>query len=658
MSRTAPTVIRGVSTSAALLACVWWGINDWLVGADIALTLVCIAAVWWPADRAEQRRSRLATLLAHQGVERPERLLVGLVLLGAVILRQWLQVGFPELVEITALEHSDLRIRYATVTNFAYCVGWAMLLWSAFPRIDMRQLYRAHRTDIVTLMALIGIAATMRLVFLNDYPNIINGDEGLVGWWARGMFRAPGPLGYTLSAMDGVGTLYLSVLHTLIWAFGSEVWVLRVLPALAGTVSLVSIYLLGRTLYSSRIGMYAAIVLAFMHTHIHFSRQLAVSYIYAAAFLPIVLWGVWQFVQTRKAWPALVAAAALSFHANFYVDAWAWAVLTVLILVGWWIVQREQLQAALPQVGIYGVAALVGLGPQLVWGAYTPSGFFSRLEVDGSFVSGWIFTEAAAMQMSVVSYVLFLYDMALQAIYWTPFIDFYHADVPILDPLSVGLALIGAILVHNRLHTPRGLVVLGWFWGGVTALAVFTLPISTYHYRLFVIVPVLALFIALGIDAVYRVLERYSRIGAQLLVVAIVVVLAYVNIDIYINRLALDCRYGGDPMTQRAGAAARFLKEKHIRGATVVTVGQLNDMHAGTWKSFEYLNETLTFVNLFPNEKPSMYAQRGEDVYFLYIPERFLERETIEAGYTPVGDYETITMCGVLFGYLTHAKAP
>jgi hypothetical protein len=43
-----------------------------------------------------------------------------------------------------------------------------------------------------------------------------------------------------------------------------------------------------------------AVLLTFAHVHVHFSRTVAVSYIYATALVPLVLWGLWQVVQTRQ----------------------------------------------------------------------------------------------------------------------------------------------------------------------------------------------------------------------------------------------------------------------------------------------------------------------------------------------------------------------
>ncbi|MFM2309878.1 MAG: hypothetical protein RLY87_2000, partial [Chloroflexota bacterium] len=170
---------------------------------------------------------------------------------------------------------------------------------------------------------------------------------------------------------------------------------------------------------------------------------------------------------------------------------------------------------------------------------------------------------------------------------------------------------------------------------------------------------VLMVFCAIGLEWVWRLLERVvpQRI-AVLLVSAVIIGIGMINTHVYITRLALDCRYGGDHQTQRAGATARFLKEQNIRNAEVVIVGQLNDLHAGTWKSFEYLNETLNFSNAFPDETYDFTPFRGQDVYLLYTPERVNEMPTIEQNVTHIKEYEPIMMCGQVYGYVSHVRVP
>jgi hypothetical protein len=102
--------------------------------------------------------------------------------------------------------------------------------------------------------------------------------------------------------------------------------------------------------------------------------------------------------------------------------------------------------------------------------------------------------------------------------------------------MSACFFVIGLIIVHNRLHTWRMLLVLGWFWGGMTALAVFTIPVSTYAYRLFVILPVVLLIVAVGIDWVAELLRQPRATTSSIVVV--VVLIAFTNIRIYQTQLA------------------------------------------------------------------------------------------------------------------------
>ncbi len=381
-----PAVLVSIILIAVLGACGWqdtMAIYDFaLVASTILVTIGTLIRLRLHGEL--QVSSRIATL----EIQSMRVVLAGCVILVSVAGRQWVQLAVPQSVEAAYVLNETSRIRYAIIANAVYLWGWMLVLWAVRPRLDVRQWWGIHRTEALLVSSLMVVATAMRIVWLNDYPNIINGDEGLIGWWARTMFSESGPLAYTLTAMDGVGTFYLTLLRGLIAIFGSEVWVLRILPALAGSASIGSIYLLARQLYGKRIGMLSAVLLMFAHTHIHFSRQTAVSYIYAAFFLPILLWALWQLVATRRAWPAVVAAFMLSMHANFYVDAWAWAVLTVLILISWLIVECRTVVAASAAIGVYAGTALLGLGPQLIWSVVLPDDFFRGCRQMGRFCLG------------------------------------------------------------------------------------------------------------------------------------------------------------------------------------------------------------------------------------------------------------------------------
>jgi hypothetical protein len=165
---------------------------------------------------------------------------------------------------------------------------------------------------------------------------------------------------------------------------------------------------------------------------------------------------------------------------------------------------------------------VLGLAPMMLWGIYHPADFFARLSTDGSVVTGWVAREAASKGISSAQQILEMYQYALSTFIILPFGDFYHANVPTLDVVSAGLFLIGLVIVHNRVHTRRMLLLLGWFWGGVSALAVFTIPFSTYHYRLLVVLPVVYICVALALEWGASLLARVlPRIGVNVCVIVI-----------------------------------------------------------------------------------------------------------------------------------------
>ena len=66
---------------------------------------------------------------------------------------------------------------------------------------------------------------------------------------------------------------YHFLLHFLINTFGDSIFVLKFLSAFFGTLSIIAIYYLGRLIYSSKEGLYAAALLAFSKFPVHYSQE-------------------------------------------------------------------------------------------------------------------------------------------------------------------------------------------------------------------------------------------------------------------------------------------------------------------------------------------------------------------------------------------------
>lgn len=90
--------------------------------------------------------------------------------------------------------------------------------------------------------------------------------------------------------------VYYVLLHFWALFFGTTEVGLRSLSAVFGVAALPLMYVLGREMYSQRVGLYAALLLALSHFHIHYSQE-ARNYAYAVL---VVILGMIGFVRYVK----------------------------------------------------------------------------------------------------------------------------------------------------------------------------------------------------------------------------------------------------------------------------------------------------------------------------------------------------------------------
>lgn len=90
--------------------------------------------------------------------------------------------------------------------------------------------------------------------------------------------------------------VYYVLLHFWVPLFGTTEAGLRSLSAVFGVAALPLMYVLGREMYSQRVGLYAALLLALSHFHIHYSQE-ARNYAYAVL---VVILGMIGFVRYVK----------------------------------------------------------------------------------------------------------------------------------------------------------------------------------------------------------------------------------------------------------------------------------------------------------------------------------------------------------------------
>lgn len=595
---------------------------------------------WW------QRAQRWAN---RRGIQLPLLLLaVGLGALSVGRFVAWITLGGD----------------FLGVTATLWVCAWLALLGALWPTAPTRSWawIHTHRYEALGVLGATLLGAALRFWALGALPNAINGDEGLIGTWAQDTGIASGILTTPFAAMDGVGTLYLRVMKCLIWLLGPTPLAIRLLPAIAGTLAIPALYLLGRHLLGVRAAVVATGLLMVSHVHIHFSRQVAVSYIYATLFVPLTLYFLITALERRSALRAALSVLMVGLHINAYVDGWVWLVLLLLVLLAWLLIDPAIYRGNRLTLGTFALAFALIISPMIVWGLFYPADFGARLAVDGTFASGWLANEARATGRSEAGILLSLLDTALGTFYRLPFVDFYGIRVPTLDSVSRVLWGVGLLLALIRTWNRRMVLLNGWFWGGVVALALMTVPPSTYHYRLLVVLPAACLFVGLAVDLLLTSIGRvaafrpaYWRAINGGALASLLLVLAALNLRTYYGDFAGSCVYVGERGRQASMLGSYLATLPPTTHAFVLPTEA--SFRYGPHRSLDYLSNRMAIANIeapLANTMPppELSAQREGGIVVAAVPAR-QDELTQAAHWFPGGQTTTLTSCGAMLAVYT-----
>ena len=122
------------------------------------------------------------------------------------------------------------------------------------------------------MLGVLVLALILRMNNLGNVPPGLWFDEAQNGVVGRNLL-APGAFHYTfIQDFTQMGALYFYFDGLMVKIFGNEIWVVRFLPALAGSLIAPMLYLLGSRMYGWRVGLAAAGFVAVSSWNITFSR--------------------------------------------------------------------------------------------------------------------------------------------------------------------------------------------------------------------------------------------------------------------------------------------------------------------------------------------------------------------------------------------------
>lgn len=359
----------------------------------------------------------------------------------------------------------------------------------------------------IAIAAIVALAALLRLYQLDTLPSGMHGDEAFWGLLAERVTNE-GWIGPYTEGVAGAptGTTYL--MAPALALFGNTIFAVRLMSALAGTLTVLALYLVARRHTSGHVALVACLLLATLAWHLHFSRT----------GFPLIWWPLVTLLAAHAAtmavrrndlrwWAACGALTAAGLY--FYNAQPAYGAIIGLFLIVAIVRQRAWLPA-LRGVVVAVLAGVVVLLPMLDYALDDENDYFEHFQESSlTEQNEWQERETAFDKLSLIGE---RYANHWYYLYHATRIDAVDGTgrVALAPLLFLYLAAVGGLLTVALARRREPFLLLG-------ILIALLLPLSSATTeggmirRSFAAVPFLALLAAVTIDELVRIARQRER---------------------------------------------------------------------------------------------------------------------------------------------------
>jgi len=418
------------------------------------------------------------------------------------------------------------------VAGLLRAAGWRLPTWQSIWKA-----IRPYRNEIIAVSAVLALACVLRVINLEAYPYAFANDEGWVG--LEGLRIMSGDrLGLFTVGWSSQPVLSFLPDAILVGIFGHTITAVRLYSALAGTATVLGLYLLVREAGNRQVALIAATILACLAPHIHFSR---------AAFHNILpgFFAVWLFYLTLRAlrtnrissavWVGLITGLAM----YTYLGSRLAMVLAASVYVIGCMGQPGGLRLRWQQLLSAALVGLVVILPLAAYFMQHPDHFSARLTAES-------ITRDPQFHYAVGSFLLRqAARTVLVFIAWPATYGFYHASQPYFALPGAALMLLGMGWSLAHLRRKPMLILTLWWWSALVLAGILTAS-PPASQRLVIALPAAAWFAALGIHGLWQLLSSagFKRIFANLLAGGLTLLVAVQGVYFYMVTYPAQGGYG------------------------------------------------------------------------------------------------------------------
>lgn len=391
------------------------------------------------------------------------------------------------------------------------------------------QLSGAGRLTLIGLLAITAVALALRLYRINSLPVAFWRDEVYHGTQALEIWRNPAYRPVYVPSVD-LPALLFYLIAPVIGTFGPNLWTVRLVPALAGTLTPLALWFALRPMFGARVALIAAWSMAVSAWNLYMSRW-GFPVILDPLLVLTAIGCFWRALapETSRsraaAWSAAGGAATALAVYTYHTGRLAPLVVGLFVLARLW--QQRQWRRHVRVLLIGAVAFGLVIAPIVLYALTNPDAFGKRVNRVSLFSrpDQEPLAPLSVLQDNIKRYVLMWHVRGdHNARHYAP-------DRPMLDPIGGVLLLlgVGAWLVRRR--TLLGLLVLLWLVIGLIP-GIFS-DVPPHAMRSIGSLAPACTFVALGLDALLPSLAGMSRRMRFAVAGALLVLLAAWNVQLY-----------------------------------------------------------------------------------------------------------------------------
>ena len=238
-------------------------------------------------------------------------------------------------------------------------------------RNEMGRVTWPNRKEVYVLLLVLGLALAMRTIYLSSHPYPWSGDEASIGSEAARILRGEVTNLFETGWSSQPNWSFIPAVITEAF-LGQDILAVRLTSVVAGTLAVLFVFLAGRELFNSTVGLAAAAFLATLAYHMHFSR-VGVNNVVDSLMSSLVFWLLAVGVRKDDARYYYTAGAAAGLCLYTYVGTRLVIALAVGSLLFLIIRNRGYLAAHWKHLGAFAAGGVLSGAGQMAFFARHPA---------------------------------------------------------------------------------------------------------------------------------------------------------------------------------------------------------------------------------------------------------------------------------------------